>query len=918
MILRNDNTAELSDLADAEQQLDQAIESGATVVTATRRLSREMVNRYDQRQQEQNKTAWQSADILPWDAWLKRTWTNHKTRIENPPLVLSDQQLLLNWQNIIAADIAQNESDSEPLWHIRSSATAGIQALKLLREWCIDPQAIAESPHRDHRCFSRWYNQFDQLCNSHHWIDQFQIPHLLSELTIDTSQVLLAGFDRLLPQQTALVERMQQQGIQVSHAPRQNRACESINCFQFQSEKEHWLGAAGWAREHLEKDPAAKLAIVVSNPGKSRELIDQCLKQILCPEHIRSPETNFALPFHISLGKPLSSYPPVRQAMFVLNALCRRKQSPEDLCRLVRSSYIGGAKSERIARAQLEQWIRQTQPQDSSYQAVLKFLNERLDQHDDQSLSLLHILLSNAHKFLIEISDQDLFANHATTFAEILSLLGWPGEQSPDTADYQAIEAFRIQLRGIGELDLSQSKVRLGEALSVFQHRLDQQVFQIEGNDAPIQVMGVLETSGMSFDHIWFGSLTAADWPNGTRPNPFIPIGLQRLAGVEQASVEENLAYASLQQNRIEKSCETLNLGFHRMDGDIALESSPLLAQFKNNIQVINETPLPVANVINQTRPTLVTNADNVGLAVEDASAIRGGTSLIQMQALCPRGAYASYRLGAKRLEQNEPGLDAAERGSLVHNALERMWESLQTSEHLQKIDEQSLHSLMQDCAHSASNRYRLQSSCGDRFFERLKSWLVVTLEEWFSLEKKRSAPFRVLSVEEKTQLVLSELPLDFKIDRIDQLASGELILIDYKTGSQNSINAWREERISAPQLPLYALSQHSHGHSIHAIVFAQVRLGDCAYIGLAKESGFALPEAKQIRVKGIEEVREFNEQFGSWDQCFTYWRYAMENLAEEFMFGDARVAPGNESVCVNCPTPAICRSGNRVDEQIE
>ncbi len=913
----HNNAAGLANIADAEQQIDQEIEAGVTVITATRRLSREMVNRFDRRQQEQNRTAWQSADILPWDAWLRRTWINHKTQIKNPPLVLSEQQLLINWQNIIAADIAQNESDSEPLWHTRSSAMAGIQGLKLLREWRIEPQAIAESTHRDHRCFSRWYNQFDQLCQSHHWIDQFQISQLLCEVTLDSPRILLAGFDRLLPQQTALIESMQQQGIQVSHAPKQTRPCDSVRAFQFQTEKEHWLGAADWARSHLEKEPTAKLAIVVSNPGKSRELIDQCLKQILCPEHIRSPEKNITLPFHISLGKPLSSYPPVKAAMFALNALCRRKQSPEDLCRLVRSSYIGGAKTERMARAQLELWIRQTQPQDTNYQAVLKFVNERGDLHEDSTLLLLSGLLNSVDKYLAKANNQDLFANQAAAFAEILSLLGWPGEHSPDTADYQAIEAFRVQLRSLSELDLTQSKVNLAEALSTLQHRLDQQVFQIEGNDAPVQVMGVLETSGMSFDHIWFGSLTATDWPNGTRPNPFIPIGLQRQAGVEQASVEQNLAYAAVQQNRIENSCQTLHLGFHQMDGEVVLEPSPLLMQHHDNIQAVHNTPLPVANVINESRPDLETVADNVGVAVEETATIRGGTALIQMQAVCPRGAYASYRLGAQTVEQNEPGLDAAERGSVVHKALELMWETLQTSERLKKTDENALLSLMEKCAQTASNRYRVQSNCGDRFFERLHRWLVATLEEWFRLEKQRSAPFCVLSVEEKTRLVLSDLPLDFKIDRIDQLDSGELILIDYKTGSQNFIKAWAEERISAPQLPLYALSQHNQGHVVHAVMFAQVRLGDCAYLGLAAETGFGLPEAKQIKVKPLEQVKDFNEQFEDWNQCLTHWRYALENIAEEFMFGDARVAPGNDSVCVNCPTPAICRSGNRMDELI-
>lgn len=57
--------------------------------------------------------------------------------------------------------------------------------------------------------------------------------------------------------------------------------------------------------------------------------------------------------------------------------------------------------------------------------------------------------------------------------------------------------------------------------------------------------------------------------------------------------------------------------------------------------------------------------------------------------------------------------------------------------------------------------------------------------------EQLQAAPAQVLAVERQFgTLVWHEIPLTGKIDRIDQTAPGEALVIDYKTGSQLSLNA--------------------------------------------------------------------------------------------------------------------------------
>ena len=70
-------------------------------------------------------------------------------------------------------------------------------------------------------------------------------------------------------------------------------------------------------------------------------------------------------------------------------------------------------------------------------------------------------------------------------------------------------------------------------------------------------------------------------------------------------------------------------------------------------------------------------------LAVEDEDAgivpwpkeqDAGGYGTFKMQAECPFQAFATMRLNARELDRADWGLDPAERGQLVHRALEGVW----------------------------------------------------------------------------------------------------------------------------------------------------------------------------------------------------------------------------------------------------
>jgi hypothetical protein len=70
-------------------------------------------------------------------------------------------------------------------------------------------------------------------------------------------------------------------------------------------------------------------------------------------------------------------------------------------------------------------------------------------------------------------------------------------------------------------------------------------------------------------------------------------------------------------------------------------------------------------------------------------------------------------------------------------------------------------------------------------------------------------------------------------VDRIDQLADGRQVIIDYKTGAAVDTKNWAEQRITEPQLPIYAALVNE---DVAAVVFAKVLLDKPAFAGVADE----------------------------------------------------------------------------------
>jgi RecB family exonuclease len=457
----------------------------------------------------------------------------------------------------------------------------------------------------------------------------------------------------------------------------------------------------------------------------------------------------------------------------------------------------------------------------------------------------------------------------ARDFAEFLLGSGWPREDRTG-AEQQAVDAWRDALSSLASLDVVTGPLSREEARRLIQEIVAETMFQVEDQGQPIQVLSVPESLGRHFDAVWLLGFDAKAWPPRAEPHALIPYALQREACDPARAIQE----ARLASRYLLALGADVTVSFSRADGEERLQPSPLFAGLKAEPRfapAATRMAAPVEAI-----------ADRAPAFTGDS--VPGGAGLFKHQAECPFRAFAIERLGLKEEPEEVSGLDPAQRGTLLHAALSQAWRELRDSDGLSRA---ALESVAGRAVENAMRERPLPAPAAYREIERERLTRLVIL--WLELERQRKVPFRVIANEERRAIEVNGLKTSIQVDRIDELEDGRLVLIDYKSGRVKKAG-WKGERPSEPQVPLYAVTQSGE---IAAVALAQVRRGECKFVGEAAEKGL-IPGAASGRTALSEWIAQ--------------WRAALETLAEEFRSGEAAPRPLNAKVCETCHLPALCR----------
>jgi probable DNA repair protein len=312
----------------------------------------------------------------------------------------------------------------------------------------------------------------------------------------------------------------------------------------------------------LEDNPRAAIAVIVPDLAARRAAVERVFRAVLEPASQLPGGAPISRLVNFSAGQPLADYPIVHSALGIVR-LSTENNDWDDVSALVRDRYLAGAESERTARGLLDARFRES--------GRTQFSLADMRDEARPACPALSSALRNWLKASEGAPARQTAAPWAATFSAMLEAVGWPGEQPLNSVEYQTVEAWKTALSTFAGTDAVAGEMTPAEALSLLTRIVGGIGFQPESPDAPVQVLGTLEASGLQFDNLWVAGLDDESWPKAASPDPFLPIRLQREAGVPRCSPERELEFATLVTQRLLVSASDIVLSYPVHEGDSRL-----------------------------------------------------------------------------------------------------------------------------------------------------------------------------------------------------------------------------------------------------------------------------------------------------------------------------------------------------------
>lgn len=832
-----------------------------------------------------------------------------------PSRVLAPQPERLLWAAVIRESLGEDEAAA--LFDVSGLAAEASVANELIEIWSLDvePARAGEEARR----MIAWRNAFLARCRQRNWVGAaahrvWQVGLVERGLGRLPARVVLAGFDRLDPLERRLCDAFVARGTRVDHLQPDEAAtaATAVEQFVLDDADAECRAAVQWAMDLLAAQPGATIGIVVPDLSARRARLTRLLDHAFAPYAVSARHAQRQRPYNLSLGVRLAELTPISVALSLLRLAASAHGFPQtELGALLNRPYWGADVTEADARARFDLMLRARLPLRTTLAGVIRFARRNIV----EGLPLRQT--TNAFEHLGHLLDKlparQLPSVWRGTLDRLLLALGWPGERSLSSHDFQACSAFRDALDALPMLDDVVGAVSLGVAVAHLADACRERVFQPETEGVPrIQVLGMLEAASERFDAVWVMGMNDHLWPPPVRPSPLLPAELQRDTGCPNASPEVQLAFAGGIHRRLLHAGAQVVFSSAARDGESELRVSPLMASLPKSGWIPPRAPTLgerryAARLASGVDP-LERIDDHVAPALADGDAVRGGTGLFRTQAICPAWAYFRHRLGAEPLETPVEGLDARERGSLVHAVLERFW-SGRSSRDLASLGAASLGNAITAAVDAGIALFCAQreTALPPRFLALERTRLIALLEVWLALENTREAAFSVMACEQKVEVEIDGIALRLIADRIDLLDDGRRLILDYKTGATIDASSWAADRITEPQLPIYATRVASE-HPLAGIAFAQVRLSAQKFAGIAADSGL-LPG-----VAGLDGARKLFDasRFPDWEAVLEHWRTALGDIAAEIRRGEAAVRFTRERDLEYCELRPILRLPER------
>ena len=907
--------------------LDQ-LPAGSVVICATVRLAQTLVHAHDVSANAAagDRASWQALNATTFQQWLAQRFEYMTLRGQEPPALrqvrlLDPFQERLIWEQVIHEHL---DHGTAALFNVSALASTAAEAHALMINWAIleMPADGAVFASEEQTQFGRWRTRFLARCKAEGLIDSASlnaalIAHLHGATDALPEAIAFAGFDHITPLEAKLQAALRARGCMLyTLAEARPWSPAGPTLYAADHLAHECLSVATWAGETLQQKPDAKIGIIVPDLASYRNPLADALEDVLQPLLAQAHHATQDRPFNISLGQPLSTLPVVHTALTMLRVLAQPHAVEQTLISELLHSPYWSAQTEVDARARLDAGLRESvapQAPLQRYRSYAYYLFEKQDLVAPHTQAYLQALQSAAPG----LSNQSrLPSAWRRAIQSLLGQCGWLADGHLRSTEFQTREAFAKELGKLAQLDQITGKVTFSRALSLLSQLCSERLFQPKTQGTPpIQILGVLEATGLEFDAVWIMGLSDNVWPPAANPNPLLPAEAQRAAGSPNACATVQLDFARRIQQRLLHSAPTVRISYPRQAQAVVLQPSPLISDF-GPAAALPPVLAPWAQQALTHNVPLAAIDDARAPRVSEGAKVSGGTWLLRAQAICPAWGFYQYRLGAKALAEPIEGLDPRKRGTLVHDTLEIFWKSTRDLSTLQGMSDAMRQAAIADATDAALSKFNADQKqevlkARQTILERQR--LIRLIDAWLQLEATRKEDFCVLEAEGARDISIEGISAHMRIDRIDQLADGRTIIIDYKTGASIDTKNWARDRITEPQLPIYAAIAEGPHSEIAGVAFGLVHIAGLGFKGISQDDHL-LPSVAGI--DSDKSRRYFDaDTFPDWPSLLEHWSQAIHQVAREIREGDAGVRITAEADIAYCDVKPLLRIAERTQQ---
>ncbi|MEA2259881.1 MAG: ATP-dependent helicase/nuclease subunit [Acidobacteriaceae bacterium] len=823
--------------------------------------------------------------------WLKRLRSGRETRLLLT--TLQEQQI---WVELVKPSIEGLRLISVP-----GVAELAQEAFGLLCAYgALDFLSGEKLGGPDVESFRMWARNFERKCRQEDWLSRSKLPLELEEAVLAgqeeaTFRLVLTGFDRITPAQQDLIDAFRKQGHDITlEEPADISPEQTTFLVEARDKRDEIATCALWVKHELAAAKAqgqtCRLAVVVPGVSGERPEIERAFRQILAPAAVAIGASDQPLPYEFSLGVSLADVPMARSALLLLRWMNEALVQAQ-VSWLLLSGFLCEQQEELLAIAEFDVNVRRRamrQPE----QDLDSFLRsahppEKLRHRLQAARRLLHQNSSMTFAQWVHVADQMLEAVH------------WPGAHVLESEDFQVQARWSQLLDSVAALAFDGRLTDYAGFLEVLEQQAKQTIFAPESRDAPVQILGPLEAAGLTFDALWFLGAADTSWPSVGRPHPFLTRSLQRTHNMPHADSAADWKLAQQVTTRLERSAAKCIFSFPLQNAEGACRPSTLVSTGKTRL-ASQALRLSIGAL-----EVVAPEDDFPALQMDDEAAAilpwpreqdAGGAEILRRQAACPFQSFATRRLGARPMDATDWGLEPRERGSVVHKILESLWTELKTRDALVAAQREArLHAIVEQHVRAALEKFRertQQHSWSQAYLDAEEERIVSLIEEWLAYEARR-ADFIVEAGEEKLAASVGDLKLQVRVDRIDAVDGGRVI-IDYKTGMLTGVS-WDGPRPDEPQLPLYAgFGQIDH---LKGVLLGRVREDKVKFIGRVENARLVMPNDSKLTRPAYSAA------------MLQSWQNVLRDLGQQFLNGEAQVDPKQyPKTCEFCDLPGLCR----------